>query len=1000
MPVPQRASLVLRALARSAVCSCAAAALVGAQAAPDALPDLPFSIGQPSLWPQHAAIVAPLHGPGSGAPILSYGVHHALINPVMGLIGPTAEAYGSLERAGAVGLRVLAASPSLALAAGLDWDVRHHAIDPIISYQTAIRRGGLLGHGTMLRADWLPSRRQSFAVGLTVPLFEPLAGRTRPLHTHVRFASAVPASAAPAPRLQSLPAAARGPLATLDSAAMVLGAYGNAYSRNGERTIASAPRGYAAELTRYAGALQRLFVAAGADSASAERIVRRGRAAVLGAILFPVDTLFGQAKEDSRNIAPLAAAAVGEMNRWLADSSALPAAIHAPVLAAFAAWTSSIERVNRRLAADADDARLVWLPLELALTPEQFDDQAEVDSLVARAVGHPFTDDNALTYLRSTDLPLEIARSIYAARTYHVLWTHDFTGRTEAGAIDDVGYSMVADAYLPALTAAVRRYDSTGVLPAYIILQDEFFYEPRDNRLWMNILEDPLHVSMRLPGDTTGREARLVARQNELRAAVAASSRLQRDARASGNAAAWLRRAVAVHVNIVEPRDFSFRSSHSIPDVPFTPDNIMRDHRKIVFYDLDEAHPYRGAMLLMGVGIGEHYASASWEDRGFRLRGPATLQVRAAARQALLGTGFTEAQIPVPLRAVASVLGAERDMNLGSRVGRALQVHNEVGFARKSSSVARAMLYNLAPPGSDIIVPDPLWLSSAWAGMLAGAAARGCRVYIISPAVPNAPNLQAPVLALQHDLLDRLLTLRRTLAPEISASGGDLRIGMFAAHAQVDDAQGHAHEVRAGLARAPWIRALIPFDSATLTVLDRAEAEATRGEDATRLARDAKPREPQLHQKSQLIARPGAITALVRQPGWDRILEQSIRAQSRATTRFTEELGEPQPDVDTSATRAADALLRGYEERLPESERRRVSFYFSLGTQNQDDRGIVSDGETTVIVSGFQASVGVVDLYYLMARSNWIETTAELERYVPRPSWWMRRLAHWIRAAM
>ena len=64
-----------------------------------------------------------------------------------------------------------------------------------------------------------------------------------------------------------------------------------------------------------------------------------------------------------------------------------------------------------------------------------------------------------------TDLPLEIARSIYAARDYHVLWTHDFTGRRESGAIDNVGYSMVADAYLPALTAAVKRYDNAGVLP-------------------------------------------------------------------------------------------------------------------------------------------------------------------------------------------------------------------------------------------------------------------------------------------------------------------------------------------------------------------------------------------------------------------------------------------------------------------------------------------------------------------------------------------------------
>jgi hypothetical protein len=1001
----------IRRLASLLLSVAGCATVARAQAPADAGPQhIPFSIGQPTLWPQEAAVVAPLHGDGAGAPILSYGVHHALINPVLGLIGITAEGYAAVDRGAPIGIRGFAASPSLALSAGLDWDLRHGVLDPIVSYKTAIRRGGLLGHGTMLRVDWLPTRGQSFAVGLSVPMFEPLAGRTRPLHTHVSFGRVADENTAAdkarspmqpsAESHQPLPAAARSALAALDSAAIVLGAYTNAYSRDGERRIASAPGSYAAELARYAGALDRLFQSAGADPAAAARIVRRGRTAVLDDILFPVDSLFGQAKEDSRNIAPLTRAAAAAMHRWLADSSGLAPALQPPVAAAFDAWTAVIEHVNRRLADDADDPRLVWLPLELALTPEQFDEQSEVDTLIARAVGHPFTDDNALTYLRSTDLPLEIARSIYAARDYHVLWTHDFTGRRESGAIDDVGFSMVADAYFPALIAAVRRYDSTGVFPAYIILQDEFFYEPRDNRLWMNILQDPLHARIHLPGDTTDREARLRVRQNELRAAVAASPRLQRDAKATGDADGWLRRLIAVHVNIVEPRDFSFRSSHSIPGVPFTPDNIMRDHRKIVFYDLNEANPYRGAMLLMGVGIGEHYASATWEDRGYRLRGPATLEVRAALREALRQTGFTESQIPAPLRAVASTLTAEREMNIGSQVGRALQVHNEVGFGRKSSSVARAMLYNLAPPGSDIIVPDPLWLSSAWGGMLAGAAARGCRVYIIAPAVANAPNLQAPVLALEHDLLARMLALRQSLGARMRESGGELRVGLFAAHAQTDDAPGRAREVRAGLARAPWIRSLIPFDSATLTVLARAESEAASGEDATRLAHDEKPRQPQLHQKSQLIARPGAITALVQQPGWDRILEQSIRAQSRATTRFTEALGELNPNIDSAATRAADALLRGYEERVPERERRRVSFYFSLGTQNQDDRGIVSDGEAAVIVSGFQASVGVVDLYYLMARSTWVENTAQLEQFVPRPSALISRIARWLRATM
>jgi len=368
-------------------------------------------------------------------------------------------------------------------------------------------------------------------------------------------------------------------------------------------------------------------------------------------------------------------------------------------------------------------------------------------------------------------------------------------------------------------------------------------------------------------------------------------------------------------------------------------------------------------------------------------------------REALRRNGFSENQIPIPLRAVASVASTEERTNTGDYIGRALQVNNEVGFSVKESSVARAMLYNLAPPGSDIIVPDPMWLSRTWAGMLAGAAARGCRVVVIAPAAANAPSPQAPLMALQHDILARLLDLAHSLRPRIDSSGGDLRVGIFAGSAEVTDATGRLREIRQGLKSAPWIRALVPFDGQTLAVLERAEVTTANSPNATALAHDARPRAPQLHQKSQLIARPGAVASLVRQPGWDVILAENTRARVAETARFAEQFGYSTPDVDTTATRSTDAMLRGYERSLPEADRRRVSFYFSVGSQNQDDRGIVSDGETTLIVSGVAAAAGLVDLYFLMARSTWITKVSELETFNPRGSSLMRRIAHKLAAA-
>ncbi|HKW09632.1 MAG TPA: hypothetical protein VJO33_04585, partial [Gemmatimonadaceae bacterium] len=515
------------------------------------------------------------------------------------------------------------------------------------------------------------------------------------------------------------------------------------------------------------------------------------------------------------------------------------------------------------------------------------------------------------------------------------------------------------------------------------------------------MLENPLGASMHIDGDDGTRERHLRERQNELRAAVASSRRLQRDATASGNAERWLHRMIRVNVNVGNQSDFSFRSGHIIPGIPFVPDNLMRDHRKLVIYDVDEADPTRGAVFVMGIGIGEVYSSASWEDRGFRLSGPATLEARSALRQALRNNGFSESEIPAPLRAVASKRAQEQSANLKEYVGRALQVHNQVGFGDKKSSIARAMLYNLAQPGAVIIVPDQLWMSETWAGMLAGAAARGARVQIIAPALANAPIPNPPAMALAHDVLLRLLALRDSLTSALRESGGELRVGLFAAHASADDAAGRLREVREGLARYPWIRQVIPFDEKTLAVLDKVERQiSSDGHDATQMAKTEKSHPPQPHRKTQVIARSEAIAALLRQPGWDDMLADAMRVQSAQTATFAEQLRAAHPAVDTAATRRLDEMMRGYEASIPAAERRRVSFYFAEGSHNMDQRGLMSDGEAILIVSGPQASAGLVDLFYMMARTTWIDRPAQLEPLLPKQSSLITRFARWIRATL
>jgi hypothetical protein len=948
-------------------------------------------MGQPAKIQLHGALLG-IAGSDAGARAL-VGAHKAFFNPVSGALGVTAEGFVQQGDETSAGLRLLATSRVIGLSAGLEQTlIGDQGLGLAFSWQTAIRRGGILRHGTLLRFDWMPRGDGMYGVGISVPIDQKFAGRTRERVTAIRVNHAPETAPVPAKLLD--PAASTA-LIRAEQAAMQIAGFTNLYTRQAERMILTAPtRDYPAVMTQYHESITEAFTISAGDSTLGKRFAREGRTIVLDAVVLPFNSIFGQAKKGS-GIGGLTSAAQRRFD-LVVDSTQLAADRKVKTKAVFTRWLHMIEEVQFDLVRQWRDSRMIWLPMQLGLTADEFDDQTEVDDLIARAVGHPFSDQNGLAYLNSTELPLEIARTIFATRDYHVLWTHDFAGRRFSGTIDNIGYSMVADVYLPALTEAVKRYDSTGVMPLYMIMLDQYFYEPNAGRLWMTILEDPLNADMGAAEDPE-RIRHLQERQRELRAVVDKSPRLQLEKSRGTDP----KNVVKVHVNITFPADFSFRSKRIIPPVQFAPDNLMRDHRKIVFYDVNESDPYRGAMILMGVGIGEHYASPTWEDRGYRIRGPAVLEVRRQLRRTLARNGIPEDKIPLPLRATQPST-ADQQQNQRNYIGRALQVHNVPGFGPKESSVARAAMYNLATPGATIIVPDPIWISETWAGMLAAAAARGSKVMIIAPSIANAPSPQAPLMALAHDVMSRLLVLQAALNAQNSPHDGELRIGLFAAQAQVDDPIGRAKEIREGIQQAPWIRAAIPFDSATLAVLENVTTTTpgTTANASTRLAKDEKPRAPQLHQKTQLIALPGALSALLRQPGWADALAQSIRVQQQQTAKFTEQLSYTTPDVDTTAMRSNDARLTSFEQGRPEVERKRVSFYFSVGTQNMDDRGLASDGEASVIVSGYHAAAGVVDLYNVMARSRWITTQAELDQYIPPPSGWMARLARWIRGTL
>ncbi len=84
----------------------------------------------------------------------------------------------------------------------------------------------------------------------------------------------------------------------------------------------------------------------------------------------------------------------GLFSRWVNTETAVDDENIDAVLSVFETLIEIVEE-NRAWAKDKwEDSRLVWIPMQYALRPEQHDTQAEMDLLVEQATRHAFTNGN------------------------------------------------------------------------------------------------------------------------------------------------------------------------------------------------------------------------------------------------------------------------------------------------------------------------------------------------------------------------------------------------------------------------------------------------------------------------------------------------------------------------------------------------------------------------------------------------------------------------------
>jgi len=965
---------------------------------------------------------------------LTGGMYRDLLNPAIAAIGLGIEAYGGrrgqfddFSEGWDGGGRIGISSPVARFFVGADYNLKDKEADLFLSFIHPLRRGGFLVDGGSFRIDYLPGRNDTTAIGVNLPVGQRFAGKTRPRADFAVLSKPrIPArSYSPSVPMSSILSTARGmshwitrltvPFLNhfdgdweVAEAAFVSEMEElRAHLESGPGAGVSGPLTPDAEVRAYHREMERAFsmAAAGRDlpfgtsTGLGIRVWDKAREIILDQVLLPYNSLLGQKKKND-STEGFSARASAAFYEWLSTETPVGEDGLKAVAWVFNEVLGTLEEVRAESEGKWGDSRFVFLPYQLVLKPEEHDSQAELDALVERAVGERFVDGNQVFYVENEQFQVEFARMVAETEDYSVLWIHDVRGVNGAGEPDEVAYRQVVNVYLRALINAVKNYDQTGKIPQHIIILDQWFFQANKGRLWLDLLQAPLHHRISLPSDHREWAENIAAVQAELLTAVAESELLQ--AQAQHFQEGWIENLVKVHVNITNPADVTFWTGEILPLIGL-PDMIARDHRKIAFFDISEDDPYKGRAIYTGMGIGEHYVGAGWEDRALMVRGPGILGLKYGARQLLLNQGFSEDEIPYELK--PRPFAEDYDTAIADAVesgrarARAMGVHNQTGYNPKYVNVLKATLYTLMPSGSVIKGPDSLWNNPLWGSMMLGNALRGGRSLIIAPAIEHAPSAGFPQMSRAQELLGRLVIANAIFADHFDETGGMMKVGLYNFQEDVGNIPAKLRMVVETLRENPWLTGLYGFSGETLEAVDALASDLVEEGFSRRYLIDQEPVPPKLHLKAHMYATPEAWDGLMDGPEMEAVLTVFYRQMAEMNQALAEGDAESadMEALTNALTPVGRQLVEVHLAELTPAARERAAMFLTVGSHNQNHRSFIMDGEVAFVVSSWAALNGLPDFITLAGLSVWVDTLDELEDLFPRYEGIKRRLSRWIR---
>jgi len=984
-------------------------------------------MGFPQKWKPHIGALFDWNTSGGSTfgGEFHLGIYRDVLNPISGIFGLTGEGYvKAMKGKTDGGLRLLGTINILHLQAGVDYSFEKDKVYFILSLLIPGRRGGPLGTGGRIRIDWIPKAGPTFSLGLEIPIGQKYMGETRPRMDHVRL----PKAPKPEDVIYKPTTELEESLKKIRFSADWINRFTTPFFDQKRKTDEEHleifreklqefmthiqlknedfPKGrsFRAEIDFFHDELEKAFsIASGSGDDSGEntpgiRISQQARKILLDEVILPYNRLLGEWKKTD-TLLGLGNRAFLLFSKWVEDHPEISAKDRPAVKHIFQKLIEFMEENRAGSRKLWEDTRLVWIPMHYALKYEDRDTQEELNAILEKSVEEKFTPGNDVYYVYSGQFQHELARMFHEAEDYHVLWIHDYKGVNGVGDPDEIAYRMTREGYLNALIEAVKNFEKTQKIPVYMIILDQHYYEINKSDLFLRLLENPMVYKLDLPDGFEEWEKEIANTQEELREAVAASSALQAGLKKYGKK--WLANKVKVHINITHPPDFSFTSSHIFRYMPFIPDNVMRDHRKITFFDVTELNPGKGEAMYTGVGIGEHYATPTWDDRAILTRGPSLVALKDSARELLLTNGFKDKEIPAPLRPFPMPDNYQEMVNVLDEEGwdaTALQTHNFPGFGPKPANLVKATLYNLMPSGSHMYIPDSLWNSPFWAGMLVGAALRGCKVFVIAPSLNNAPSAGTPQMSRANEIFTRFVVIQNDMREQIESTGGMFRVGVYNLDVDVYDIVARGRAFVEGIEKIDWYDEIFPFDSAAIEeIMSLTEYLESQGFEPKYLAQDQEKRKPKLHAKIQFFGSFQALSSLFQIDGWGQLIRENVLTRAKALESDTY-IGVK--DIRAESQEKNQALVEEWYSSLTSEQHEKMIFYLSVGSHNQDYRSKIQDGEVTYVVSHINSLISYIDFMSLMGQTTWVETIEELEELIPRYTGFMYNIGRYIKNAL